>query len=110
MERYQAVVYKGPWRTVTDDDGHTLHRGRRMAVCDKTYHIYEQEPYLNDFELIEPYEDTPLSEATTFDCRRDGSGAPVRPRGSSTTSRKPPRRHAAALMTAVAEEENDGRF
>ena len=27
LERQQAVIYKGPWRSVTDDDGHTLYRG-----------------------------------------------------------------------------------
>jgi len=37
LERHQAVIYRGPWKQVRDDDGHVLHRGRRMAVCDKTY-------------------------------------------------------------------------
>ena len=30
-ERRQAVIYRGPWRKVIDDDGHVLERGRRMA-------------------------------------------------------------------------------
>ena len=38
-ERKQAVIYKGPWKQVQDDDGHILCRGERMAVCDKTYQI-----------------------------------------------------------------------
>lgn len=71
LERYQAVIYKGPWRSVTDDDNHTLYRGRRMAVCDKTFHIYQSEPYRNDIELVEPYDDIPLAEASDFDCQRD---------------------------------------
>lgn len=71
LERYQAVIYKGPWRSVTDDDGHTLYRGQRMAVCDKTFHIYESEPYGKDIELVEPYEEVPLAEAQPFDCGRD---------------------------------------
>jgi ubiquinone/menaquinone biosynthesis C-methylase UbiE len=71
LERYQAVIYKGPWRSVTDDDGHTLYRGQRMAVCDKTFHIYKAEPYRKDIELIEPYEEVPLAEAQPFDCGRD---------------------------------------
>jgi SAM-dependent methyltransferase len=81
LERYQAVVYKGPWRSVTDDDGHSLQRGRRMAVCDKTYYIYMREPYRKDFELIEPYEDIPLSEAVAFDCRRDDLRSPRETKG-----------------------------
>ena len=35
----QAVIYRGPWRTVEDDDGHTLTRGQPMAVCEKTFRI-----------------------------------------------------------------------
>lgn len=71
LERNQAVVYKGPWRSVTDDDGHTLFRGQRMAVCDKTFNIYKSSPYASDIEAVEPYEDIPLSEAKPFDCRKD---------------------------------------
>jgi ubiquinone/menaquinone biosynthesis C-methylase UbiE len=71
LERHQAVIYKGPWRSVTDDDGHTLFRGQRMAVCDKTFHIYCSRPYRDAIEPVEPYEDTPLSEAAPFNCRKD---------------------------------------
>jgi ubiquinone/menaquinone biosynthesis C-methylase UbiE len=81
LERFQAVLYKGPWRSVTDDDGHTLFRGERMAVCDKTYHIYGSEPYRDDIELIEPYEDTPLSEATSFNCKKDAVRHPRETKG-----------------------------
>ena len=71
LERHQAVIYKGPWRSVTDDDGHTLFRGQRIAVCDKTFHIYGSEPYRDAIEPVEPYEDTPLSEAAPFNCRKE---------------------------------------
>ena len=81
LERYQAVVYKGPWRSVTDDDGHTLFRGQRMAVCDKTYRIYSSEPYRNDIELIEPYEETPLSDAEPFNCKKDAARHPRETKG-----------------------------
>src|SRR5690606_30107386 len=39
-DHMQAVVYKGPFKSVEDDDGHVLHRGERMAVCAKTFKIY----------------------------------------------------------------------
>lgn len=39
LDKKQALIYKGPWRCVTDDDGHTYFRGKRMAVCGKTYSI-----------------------------------------------------------------------
>jgi len=81
LERRQAVIYKGPWRSVTDDDGHTLYRGRRMAVCDKTFHIYRSEPYRDSIEPVEPYEAAPLAEAPPFDCRRDALRDPRETKG-----------------------------
>lgn len=71
LERNQAVIYRGPWRSVTDDDGHTLFRGQRMAVCDKTFNIYKSEPYASDIEVVEPCDEIPRSEAAPFDCRKD---------------------------------------
>ncbi len=44
LDRKQAVIYNGPWKVVVDDDGHKLYRGRRMAVCDKTFDIYSSPP------------------------------------------------------------------
>lgn len=70
LDRKQAVIYKGPWKAVIDDDGHKLHRGQRTAVCDKTFQIYGREPYREQFEFIEPATPVPLAEAPEFDCRR----------------------------------------
>ena len=70
IERNQAVIYKGPWKKVSDDDGHLLERGRRMAVCEKTFGIYSKAPYRDDFIFLEPFEPTPEEEAKPFDCRR----------------------------------------
>lgn len=71
-ERNQAVVYKGPWKSVQDDDGHTLYRGQRMAVCDKTFQIYTDPtgPYHQDMIPILPYTEIPLESAPVFDCSR----------------------------------------
>lgn len=71
LDRRQAVVYNGPWKTVTDDDGHRLHRGRRMAVCDKTYQIYTQGPYAPQITGIQPAEPISLDDASVFDCRKE---------------------------------------
>lgn len=70
-ERNQAVVYKGPWKQVQDDDGHTLCRGDRMAVCDKTYQILTDPrgPYSQDIIPIPPYQDIPLEQAQGFNCK-----------------------------------------
>ena len=69
-ERKQAVVYRGPFKEVLDDDGHRMERGRRYAVCDKTYRLYKREPYRSSFEFIDPRVDVPLEEAEAFDCAR----------------------------------------
>jgi SAM-dependent methyltransferase len=67
-ERNQAVIYKGPFKEVLDDDGHRMERGRRYAVCDKTFRLYAQEPYRGSFHLVEPREEIPLADARPFDC------------------------------------------
>lgn len=70
LERNQAVVYRGPFKTVEDDDGHVYYRGQRMAVCDKTFRLLQKEPYAGQFEAIEPREPIPLDNAARFDCSR----------------------------------------
>lgn len=67
-ERKQAVVYLGPFKEVLDDDGHRMERGRRYAVCDKTFQLYRQEPYRELFHFVEPRQEVPLAEAPPFDC------------------------------------------
>ena len=69
-ERNQAVVYRGPFKSVEDDDGHRFERGQRMAVCDKTFQLLQRDPYAEMFEAIEPRQQVPLQEAQPFDCRR----------------------------------------
>ena len=68
LERNQAVVYKGPFKEIVDDDGHRYRRGSRYAVCDKTFQLYKKKPYRDFFEFVEPREEISLEEATLFDC------------------------------------------
>ena len=67
-DQKHAVVYRGPFRQVEDDDGHVLRRGVRTAVCEKTFRIYSQEPYRVHLELIPPRVLIPLEEAPAFPC------------------------------------------
>ncbi len=80
-ERNQAVVYRGPFKEVLDDDGHHMVRGRRYAVCDKTYQIYRREPYRELFDFIEPRVEIPLEEAQPFDCSRTVARSPRETKG-----------------------------
>jgi arsenite methyltransferase len=73
LERMQAVLYLGPFKSVVDDDGHTLHRGERMAVCDKTFKLYTDPlgPYAGQFAAVEPLEPIALENARGFDCKAE---------------------------------------
>ena len=81
FERNQAVVYKGPFKEVLDDDGHRMERGHRYAVCDKTYNLYRKAPYAEQFEFIEPREGIPLEQAKPFDCLRTSLRHPKETKG-----------------------------
>ncbi|WP_047812731.1 methyltransferase domain-containing protein [Rhodopirellula islandica] len=80
-ERGQAVAYRGPFKKVQDDDGHTYFRGERMAVCDKTYRLLQQEPYVNMFDAIAPREEVALEDAPPFDCGRNARRHPRETKG-----------------------------
>lgn len=66
----QAVIYRGPFREVLDDDGHRLRRGERVAVCDKTFQLYRKSPYSDFFEFVEPRIPVKPEEAKPYDCGR----------------------------------------
>ncbi len=71
LDQKQAVIYQGPWKQVLDDDGHTLVRGERTAVCGKTYEIYGRDPYASHITSVPPREAVPKEQAADFDCRRN---------------------------------------
>ncbi|MEE9347055.1 MAG: methyltransferase domain-containing protein [Robiginitomaculum sp.] len=53
-EKNQAVIYKGPFRKISDDDGNSFTRGERVAVSDKCFNALKQEPYSELFYFIAP--------------------------------------------------------
>src|SRR6266576_4005025 len=83
FERNQAVIYRGPFKEVLDDDNHRMERGKRYAVCDKTYNLYKKPPYREFFELVDPIVDVPLSEAKPFDCSRTSPRHPKETKGQN---------------------------
>ena|SRR5258708_4481099 len=80
-ERKQAVIYRGPWCKVIDDDGHVLERGKRMAVCDKTFQLYNREPYAQEILPVKPYETISLEDAPAFNCDRSAVRDPRETKG-----------------------------
>ena len=85
FERLQAVVYRGPWKEVLDDDGHRIQRGTRIAVCDKTYRLYQREPYTGMFDFVAPLVEIPLEQAAPFDCSRTTRRHPKETKGQDYT-------------------------
>ena len=80
-ERKQAVIYRGPFKQVEDDDNHVYFRGQRMAVCDKTVKLLQKAPYSGQFEFIEPRAAVPLEKAERFDCSRPKQRHPRETKG-----------------------------
>ena len=68
LERNQAVIYRGPFSQVEDDDGYTYYRGQRRAVCDKTFRMLQTGAIAESFFFVEPYQEIPLNEAKLSDC------------------------------------------
>ena len=82
FERNQAVIYKGPFKEVLDDDNHRIERGQRYAVCDKTYELFSKAPYRNFFEFVEPRNAVPAEDAESFDCCRPTLRHPKETKGA----------------------------
>ncbi len=56
IDRGQAVIYRGPFSYVRDDDGHEFPRGERIAVCERTFRLLTEGPYRDLFIGISPAE------------------------------------------------------
>ena len=69
LDRKQAVIYKGPWRMVTDDDGHVYDRGAFVAVSDQTFKRVTDKngPYEGDIIGLEPNAPIRTEDAKPFD-------------------------------------------
>ncbi len=93
MDHGQAVVLKGPFSSVVDDDDHVYERGVPTAVCAKTFDILSKAPYDGMFELLEPAEPVDPSTAPVFDCAPPTAAATPVPGGSA-------RRQVAGLVSA----------
>ena len=81
-ERNQAVIYKGPWSEVTDDDHHVFRRGERVAVCEKTFNLLKNGPYRDALVFIEPNDGVEAGPPVPFDCSRSVTRDPRETKGS----------------------------
>jgi ubiquinone/menaquinone biosynthesis C-methylase UbiE len=81
LEANDAVIYRGPWKQVEDDDGHLLRRGERSAVCAKTYRILSSPPYADQIVPIPSRVDLPDHQRGPFDCARSTHRHPRETKG-----------------------------
>ncbi len=68
FDHNEAVVYRGPFSSVEDDDGHAYPRGQRVAVCRKTFDILSRAPYAEHFAAVAPIEAVAAEDAPEFAC------------------------------------------
>ncbi|TAN52282.1 MAG: methyltransferase domain-containing protein [Methylococcaceae bacterium] len=54
LDRGHAVIYRGPYAEIRDDEGHVFLRGERIAVCERTFRFLSTGPFKQDFIGIEP--------------------------------------------------------
>ena len=55
LDRGHAVIYRGPFSSVRDDNGQQYPRGVRIAVCEKTFQMLTgTAPYRDQFIGIKP--------------------------------------------------------
>jgi arsenite methyltransferase len=81
FEANEAVIYRGPWRRVEDDDGHVFERGVRTAVCAKTYRLLTSAPYAAETIGIAPRSPIPPELRKGFDCSRTTPRSPRETKG-----------------------------
>lgn len=83
LERQQAVMYRGPFERVCDDEGNSYRRGQRVAVSDTTYQALMQPPYEGLFEAIAPHQEIPVAEAEPFPKAENRLRSPAETKGAA---------------------------
>ena len=66
IDKGHAVIYRGAFSEVYDDEGYVYLRGQRMAVCERVFNLLTSDVYGDDFIGILPNEGY---EATASDCQ-----------------------------------------
>jgi len=48
LDAGHAVIYRGPFASISDDEGNVFPRGARMAVCERTFKLLTTDPAYRD--------------------------------------------------------------
>lgn len=89
LERNQAVIYRGPFKTVQDDQDRIYQRGERMAVCDQTFRRLSATPYTSHFDPVQPRNPIAPTEAQPFDWQRNPIRDPRETKGQDYQASSP---------------------
>jgi SAM-dependent methyltransferase len=54
LDKGHAVIYRGAFSKVYDDEGQVFFRGQRMAVCERSYQLLTSDVYVEQFIGIAP--------------------------------------------------------
>ena len=74
IDKGHAVIYRGPFNFVKDDEGHEFPRGERMAVCERTFRFLIDGPYKENFIGIVPAQErAPVPWCAPHGTRRPAS-------------------------------------
>jgi arsenite methyltransferase len=66
VDRGHAVMYRGPWKEVQDEDGRSFVRGARTAVSAEIYQRVMASPYQQEIIGIPSYLEVPGEQAPLF--------------------------------------------
>jgi len=62
----QALIYRGPWKAVEDEEGNRFVRGERTAVSAQYFQTLGASPYADEFVPIRPRDLVPEAEQPRF--------------------------------------------
>ncbi|MCK5872827.1 MAG: methyltransferase domain-containing protein [Methylococcales bacterium] len=65
-DKGHAVIYRGAFSEVYDDEGHVYLRGQRMAVCERNFKLLTSDVYGDDFIGLAPEKE---QEGVAWDCQ-----------------------------------------
>ncbi len=54
LDKGHAVIYRGAFSKVYDDEGHVFYRGQRMAMCERSFNLLTSGVYSDQFIGIAP--------------------------------------------------------
>jgi len=84
----QALIYRGPWKAVEDEEGNRFVRGERTAVSAQYFQALGGTPYADEFVPIRPRDSVPEAEQPRF--QGVGPRGPRETKGSGyRATRKP---------------------